>query len=244
MPLGCEHVRKSQQAHADTLPTAICSPTNEHSCSWLCPVQQVHAARAEGPARRRALLGSAGANTTLAAKQQLPGAHPRHLPRRFPHLLHGVACQHTKHDRHARVSRGVEHARGGAAHHGVIMRGGAAHLRQTMAAALSTAAVEAQAGRSVDSKLPGRGTAARGEGCGMAARRPGTAVASGHGTPAGGRWATPCGLRASRALTTTPMQTTASYLPLLAMALATTGSSKLPGTQATCRGLRMCHVHL
>ena len=30
------------------------------------------------------------------------------------------------------------------------------------------------------------------------------------------------------------MQTTASYLPLLAMALATTGSSKEPGTQATC----------
>ena len=30
------------------------------------------------------------------------------------------------------------------------------------------------------------------------------------------------------------MQTTASYLPLLAMPLATSGSSKLPGTQATC----------
>ena len=34
-------------------------------------------------------------------------------------------------------------------------------------------------------------------------------------------------------LTTTPMQTTPSYLPLLAMALATTGSSNEPGTQAT-----------
>jgi hypothetical protein len=35
-------------------------------------------------------------------------------------------------------------------------------------------------------------------------------------------------------LTTTPMQMTASYLPLLAIALPTTGSSKLPGTHATC----------
>lgn len=38
---------------------------------------------------------------------------------------------------------------------------------------------------------------------------------------------------AEAALTTTPMQMTASNFPLLAMALATTGSSKLPGTQQT-----------
>jgi hypothetical protein len=37
-------------------------------------------------------------------------------------------------------------------------------------------------------------------------------------------------------LTTTPMQTTASNFPDFAMDLATTGSSKLPGTQQTCAG--------
>ena len=35
-------------------------------------------------------------------------------------------------------------------------------------------------------------------------------------------------------LTTAPTVMTASKLPLLAIALATTGISKLPGTQATC----------
>lgn len=34
-------------------------------------------------------------------------------------------------------------------------------------------------------------------------------------------------------LTTVPIATTASYLPLFAMAFARIGSSKLPGTQAT-----------
>ena len=40
-------------------------------------------------------------------------------------------------------------------------------------------------------------------------------------------------------LTTAPTVMTASKLPLLAIALATTGISKLPGTQATCM---MSHV--
>lgn len=45
-----------------------------------------------------------------------------------PHLLHCVAGQHSKHDGHPRVGGRVEHARGGAAHHRVIVRGGTAHL--------------------------------------------------------------------------------------------------------------------
>ena len=40
--------------------------------------------------------------------------------------------------------------------------------------------------------------------------------------------------RSDRMLTTAPTVMTASKLPLLAIALATTGISKLPGTQATC----------
>ena len=39
----------------------------------------------------------------------------------------------------------------------------------------------------------------------------------------------------SNVRTTAPMATMASKLPLLAMAFATTGSSKEPGTQTTCR---------
>ncbi len=43
-------------------------------------------------------------------------------------LLHGVAGQHAKDDRHARISGGVQHAAGGAAHNRVVVRGRAAHL--------------------------------------------------------------------------------------------------------------------
>ena len=43
-------------------------------------------------------------------------------------------------------------------------------------------------------------------------------------------------------LTTAPTVMTASKLPLLAIALATTGISKLPGTQATCTGFPGSHA--
>ena len=44
------------------------------------------------------------------------------------------------------------------------------------------------------------------------------------------------GAKGDGTLTTAPTVITASKLPLLAIALATTGISKLPGTQATCMG--------
>jgi len=59
-----------------------------------------------------------------------PPSHPCtpiHPSTRPAHLLHGVARQHPKHGRHARVDARVQHAAGRRAAHGVVVRGRAAH---------------------------------------------------------------------------------------------------------------------
>lgn len=137
------------------------------------------------------------------------------LPPMLPHLLHGVTRQHTKDHRHARVHARVEASAGGSADNGVVMRRGAAHLQ--------TGAAVRQRGQPL--------AAARIRRCSSAVLRAARHLAlllRLHACVACCDPTVPLAF-----LTTTPMQTTASKLPDLAIALATTGSSKLPGTQQT-----------
>lgn len=152
-------------------------------------------------------------------------------------LLHGVAGEHAKHGGHAGVDARVEHAAGGRAHHGVVVRRRAAHLRRARA---TRRVGGCRRGAACLPPPPLTPAPAKGP-------RPSPAICSACWPPSNRgragrsirrRRGARQGVRALAGPTTTPMQMTASNLPLLAMALATTGSSKLPGTQHTCRTAR------
>ncbi len=132
-------------------------------------------------------------------------------------LLHGVCGHDTEDHRNAAVQRRVEHSASGTAHNRVKVRRRTSHLSAPIPLQLFTICISWLhhfVERCSESKH------------GMRSQKH-AAACSEEPRPL-----------TIRGRTTAPTVMTASYFPLFAMALAISGSSKLPGTQATCR--HMC----
>lgn len=209
-----------------------------------------------GGARDAAATGCSGSGTAHYAVV----AQRR---RRRARLLHGVGGHDAEDDRYAGVRRRAEHAARGRADDRIKVRRRTAHLPRQWTASVEASKLLKILHSTVALVLGGSASCGAGWGTWRHGRLPEptrmqnscTVLYQAHhtvrpavpgrvsGTQLGFastsavrflRFSASGGGGRARGRTTAPTVITASYLPLLAMLLATTASSKLPGTHATC----------